>query len=272
MRLPLPGMDLPHVHTLRTLADCRAIIAQAATVATRRRHGRELHRPRGRRIAARPRHRGARRRAGQATDGAGAGPQMGDFVRRLHEEHGVVFHLEDTAAVAIDARQVTLKSGGTIAADLVVAGVGVRPRLAACGEGRPRDRSRREGQRVPGDQRAGDIRCGRHRPLARQAQRRVSASSTGSSRSARGKRRRSTCLAVARSSTPCRFSGASTTTCRSTMSATPSRGTRSLSTATSQSRDCVVRYKRKGRVLAVASIYRDSDSLMEEVAMEREPA
>src|SRR6478736_846801 len=29
IRLPLPGMDLPHVHTLRTLADCGAIIAQA---------------------------------------------------------------------------------------------------------------------------------------------------------------------------------------------------------------------------------------------------
>ena len=56
------------------------------------------------------------------------GPQMGDFVRGLHEEHGVIFHLEDTAT-AIDARQVTLKSGGTIDADLVVVGVGVRPRL-----------------------------------------------------------------------------------------------------------------------------------------------
>ena len=54
---------------------------------------------------------------------------MGDFVRSLHEEHGVIFHLADTAT-AIDARQVMLKSGGTIAADLVVVGVGVRPRLA----------------------------------------------------------------------------------------------------------------------------------------------
>lgn len=31
VRLPLPGADLPHVHTLRSFADCRAIIAQAAT-------------------------------------------------------------------------------------------------------------------------------------------------------------------------------------------------------------------------------------------------
>jgi hypothetical protein len=34
-------------------------------------------------------------------------------------------------------------------------------------------------------------------------------------------------------------------------------------------RDCVVRFKSKGRVLAVASIYRDGDSLRAEAAMER---
>ena len=54
---------------------------------------------------------------------------MGDFVRALHEEHGVVFHLEDTAD-AIDGKQVQLKSGGTLEADLVVVGIGVRPRIA----------------------------------------------------------------------------------------------------------------------------------------------
>lgn len=57
------------------------------------------------------------------------GPGMGDFIRALHEEHGVVFHLGDTAT-AIDERQVLLKSGAALAADLVVAGVGVRPRTA----------------------------------------------------------------------------------------------------------------------------------------------
>ena len=32
------------------------------------------------------------------------GPQMGDFVRSLHEEHGVVFHLEDTATPSTASR------------------------------------------------------------------------------------------------------------------------------------------------------------------------
>jgi NADPH-dependent 2,4-dienoyl-CoA reductase/sulfur reductase-like enzyme len=56
------------------------------------------------------------------------GAELGDFVRKLHEEHGVVFHLED-GVTAIAQDHVTLKSGGTLPADLVVIGVGVRARL-----------------------------------------------------------------------------------------------------------------------------------------------
>ena len=37
-------------------------------------------------------------------------------------------------------------------------------------------------------------------------------------------------------------------------------------------KDCLLRYKRNGRVLAVASIYRDVESLEAEVAMERDNA
>ena len=35
-------------------------------------------------------------------------------------------------------------------------------------------------------------------------------------------------------------------------------------------RDCVIRFKRNGRVLAIASIFRDRDSLQAELAMENE--
>src|SRR4029078_7198362 len=56
------------------------------------------------------------------------GPDMGDFIRALHEEHGVIFHLGDTVT-AIDGKRATLKSGGAIDADIVVVGIGVRPRL-----------------------------------------------------------------------------------------------------------------------------------------------
>ena len=55
------------------------------------------------------------------------GPDMGDFIRALHEEHGVIFHLE-TKPKAID-KVVHLENGQSIEADLVVVGIGVRPRL-----------------------------------------------------------------------------------------------------------------------------------------------
>jgi NADPH-dependent 2,4-dienoyl-CoA reductase/sulfur reductase-like enzyme len=56
------------------------------------------------------------------------GSELGGFIRRLHEEHGVIFHLEQTATKISDGR-VVLKNGQQLQADLVVAGVGVRPNL-----------------------------------------------------------------------------------------------------------------------------------------------
>ncbi len=129
IRLPIPGAQQPNVHILRSLSDCRAIIeatkgARQAVVigasfiglevaAALRTRGIEVH------VVA-PEKRPMERILGA---------EMGAFVRALHEEHGVIFHLEDTV-VAIEGKQATLKSGGKLESDLVVVGVGVRPRLA----------------------------------------------------------------------------------------------------------------------------------------------
>jgi apoptosis-inducing factor 3 len=129
VRLSVPGADQASVHTLRSLADCRAIIGVAKdarralvigasfvgleVAASLRARGIEVH------VAAPER---------QPMERV-LGPQLGDFIRALHEQHGVVFHLGETVT-ALDGRRASLKGGGTLETDLVVVGIGVRPRLA----------------------------------------------------------------------------------------------------------------------------------------------
>jgi NADPH-dependent 2,4-dienoyl-CoA reductase/sulfur reductase-like enzyme len=57
------------------------------------------------------------------------GAQAGSFIRNLHEQHGVKFHLE-TTAISMDERSVTLKNGERLEANIVIVGIGVRPSLA----------------------------------------------------------------------------------------------------------------------------------------------
>lgn len=57
------------------------------------------------------------------------GPEIGDFVRALHEEHGVTFHLGRTVG-SVEKDAVVLDDGARIPAELVVIGVGVRPVVA----------------------------------------------------------------------------------------------------------------------------------------------
>ena len=54
------------------------------------------------------------------------GPELGSYIRSVHEQHGVTFHLGRVAA-AIHEDAVTLSDGTRIDADLVVIGIGVRP-------------------------------------------------------------------------------------------------------------------------------------------------
>ena len=129
VRLDVPGADLPHVHYLRTLADSRALVSKALeskravvigasfigleAAASLRARNIEVH------------------VVGTETILMEKilGPEVGSFLRNLHEEHGVTFHL-GTTATSIDARSVTLKNGEVLPADLVVVGIGVRPAIS----------------------------------------------------------------------------------------------------------------------------------------------
>ncbi|HMO46008.1 MAG TPA: FAD-dependent oxidoreductase [Rubrivivax sp.] len=129
LRLPIPGAELPQVLTLRSLADSRAIIARAATAKSAVVLGSGFI---GLEVAASLAARGLAVHVvsldAQPLERV-LGAQLGEFVRRLHEAHGESFHMGASIA-SIGNGTVTLSNGTTLAAELVVLGVGVRPRLA----------------------------------------------------------------------------------------------------------------------------------------------
>jgi NADPH-dependent 2,4-dienoyl-CoA reductase/sulfur reductase-like enzyme len=129
VRLDLPGADASIVHTLRTLSDSKAIIAAAATAKRALVIGASFI---GLEVAASLRHRklDVHVVAPEARPLERVmGPELGDVVRRLHEERGVVFHLGQTVT-RIEGRMARLSGGTSLAADLVIVGVGVRPAVA----------------------------------------------------------------------------------------------------------------------------------------------
>src|SRR5215472_4574911 len=129
LRLSVPGSDLPHIHYLRTLADSRALIAKATASRRAVVIGASFI---GLEVAASLRARALEVHvvAPEARPMENVlGPEVGDLVRRVHEEHGVVFHLGTTPTV-FDGNGVTLQSGERLEADFVVVGIGVRPRTS----------------------------------------------------------------------------------------------------------------------------------------------
>ena len=128
LALDIPGHDLPHVYVLRSLADSNALIAMVKqarcavimgasfigleVAASLRKRGLEVHI-----VAPDPR-----------PLAKVLGVQLGTMVQKLHEQHGVVFHLGQSAT-SIEESTVVLENGERLQADMVVVGIGVQLRL-----------------------------------------------------------------------------------------------------------------------------------------------
>ncbi len=129
-RLPIPGADAPHVHTLRTLADSRAIIAKATSGAKRAVViGASFI---GLEVAASLVARGLEVHVvGPETVPLARvlGEDLGRLVMKVHEDKGTRFHLGKKPKT-IGASSVELDDGTSLPCDLVVLGVGVKPRVA----------------------------------------------------------------------------------------------------------------------------------------------
>ena len=260
------------VHYLRTLADSRAIIQSAAQATHAVVLGASFI---GLEVAAALRARGL-----DVTVVAPEarplekvlGEQLGDFIRDVHEEHGVAFRLGQTAT-AIDDAGVVLQSGERLQAGLVVAGIGVRPDITLAEEtGLVTDRGIVVNEfletSAPGIYAAGDAarwpdaRSGEHLRIEHWvvAQRQGQTAARNIARGASGQRERFDAVPFFWSQhydVAINYVGHA-----SHWDAIEIEGDVAA-------RDCVVSYRSRGHLRAVATIFRDRESLSAELAMER---
>jgi NADPH-dependent 2,4-dienoyl-CoA reductase/sulfur reductase-like enzyme/nitrite reductase/ring-hydroxylating ferredoxin subunit len=274
IRPQLPATGQLPLFTLRTLADSRAIIQASSSAgagarvvvlgasfiglevaASLRARGLEVH------VVA-PDERPLERVLGA---------QLGDWVRGVHEEHGVVFHLgQKPRELANDA--VILESGERLPAAFVVAGVGVRPNVELAERAGLRlDRGILVDEHLetsaPGVFAAGDVarypdaRTGDHVRVEHW----VAAERQGqtAARNMLGAGERFTAVPFfwsAHYDVSISYVGHAERWDAIEIDGTLAKG------------DCEVRYSSGGRVLAVATIGRDRACLEAEAAMERETA
>jgi apoptosis-inducing factor 3 len=129
IRIPMEGAEASQIFFLRSFADSQAIVAKASNAKKVVVVGASFI---GLEVAASLRTRGIEVEV-VAPDHIPMekvlGAELGNFIRGLHESHGVVFHLGETVR-RVDAKQVTLSGGGIVEADFLVLGVGVRPSIA----------------------------------------------------------------------------------------------------------------------------------------------
>ena len=125
--LPIPGLDKPNVHALRTLADARAIIEACdgkdsvafigagfiglEAAGALRQRGLEVH------VAA----------PETVPMERVLGPELGRFIQGLHAAAGVNFHL-GAKIEGYDGAAIALGDGTRVPAQVVVVGAGVAPR------------------------------------------------------------------------------------------------------------------------------------------------
>jgi NADPH-dependent 2,4-dienoyl-CoA reductase/sulfur reductase-like enzyme/nitrite reductase/ring-hydroxylating ferredoxin subunit len=269
VRLWIPGSEQAPIHSLRSFADCRALIDRVQSsrraivlgasfiglevAAALRSRNIEVH------VVA-PERRPLERILG---------PEMGRFVQSIHEEHGVIFHLNETAT-SITGNQMTLKSGEVLEGDFVVAGIGVRPRIdLAVKAGIAVDRgvvvSPYLQTSAKGVFAAGDIARwpDPHSGSSVRVEHWVVAERQGQTAALNmlGGREKFTAIPFFWSQhydVPINYVGHA------------EKWDEIAVEGDIPGRDCVLRFKCQGRTLAIASIFRDQESLQAELAMERE--
>jgi NADPH-dependent 2,4-dienoyl-CoA reductase/sulfur reductase-like enzyme len=196
------------------------------------------------------------------------GPQLGDVIRALHEEKGVHFHLENTVS-GFEGGRATLKDGTALDADFAVMGTGVRPRLElAQSAGLALDRGVAVNSHLetsaPGIYAAGDIARwpDRHSGAAIRVEHWVVATCQGQTAARNMLEHREEFTAA-----PFFWSQHYDVSINYTGHA--ENWDELVVEGDLRARDGLVRMRRGGRTLAVASLFRDMESLQAEAVMEQ---